>query len=250
MTFRTILATGGLTAAALLVLMTAGEAAAEQWEATSTTAISITGNVTFAPNRITFQNGASLPLAPVGHTDSFEAQGARVPADLYKVTAPADPLLLNGNRLCDGPVTWIITWSLSASPGRQGRGIAMFSSRKPPPPGGPRAGECGTYFYETGTTKTAAAPAASDAARLECPAALEGHKVLNWGLFDGVRPLPRKLAGDGTASVIWTVTPAEAAGGVRIVCGYLDTSKVSEIPLPPSIRGCLNREESHAFECN
>src|SRR5215469_7291256 len=40
-------------------------ASPEQWEAVSTTAMSITGN-RFSPDRITFQNGQSLALARAG----------------------------------------------------------------------------------------------------------------------------------------------------------------------------------------
>ena len=82
---QNVLAPGSIIFA-LLVQNPAGAAPAEQWEATSTTAISITGNVTFAPDRITFQNGEALPLMLVGHVAAFDAQGQRVPADLYKVT--------------------------------------------------------------------------------------------------------------------------------------------------------------------
>jgi hypothetical protein len=41
-------------------------AAPERWEAVSKTAMAITGNVRFSPNRITFQKGKFLALAPAG----------------------------------------------------------------------------------------------------------------------------------------------------------------------------------------
>jgi hypothetical protein len=76
--------------------------AGEHWEAVSTTAISITGDVTFAPGRITFGNGKSLPLAAAGSVPGFGAPTGAVDATLYRVTAPDDPVLLHGNRLCGG----------------------------------------------------------------------------------------------------------------------------------------------------
>jgi hypothetical protein len=255
MTSRTMLATGLMAA---LLLPTAGAAAAaEQWEATSTTAMAITGNVTFSPDRITFKNGASLPLMLVGHAAAFETvPNQRVPADLYKVTAPADPLLLNGTRLCGGgpiqkPVTYIAVWPVPASGGRQGRGMNVFSGATPPQPSGSRTGECGLYFYETAAAPGAAsAPAASGTTHLECPATFEGHKVQNWDIYDGPRPIPQQLPGVGKDYVFWDITAAQAERGVRIVCGYRDTPKVKDFPLPPSIRRCQNPQQSRAFECN
>jgi len=38
----------------------------EQWQVTATTAAAITGNIGFSPDRIAFQNGEFLTLAPVG----------------------------------------------------------------------------------------------------------------------------------------------------------------------------------------
>lgn len=247
MTSRTMLAKGGLMAALLLQT-----AAAEQWEATSTIAMAITGNVTLSPDRITFQNGASLPLTLVGHAAAFETPtNQRVPADLYKVTAPANPLLLHGNRLCGTPVTYIAVWPVPASGGRQGRGMNVFSGATPPLPSGSRTGECGLFFYETAAAPGAAsAPAASGTTLLECPATFEGHKVQNWDIYDGPRPIPQQLPGVGKDYVFWDITAAQAERGVRIVCGYRDTQKVKDLPLPPSIRRCLNPQQSRAFECN
>ena len=62
------------------------------------TAISITGDVTFAPDRITFGNGKSLPLAPAGSVPGFKGDdGKQVNATLFSVTAPDDPVLLSDN---------------------------------------------------------------------------------------------------------------------------------------------------------
>ena len=77
-------------------------ASPEQWEAVSTTASSITGNVRFSPDRITFQNGKSLPLEPAGVVPQFGEAMGTVSATLYRVTKPDDPALLQGTRLCGG----------------------------------------------------------------------------------------------------------------------------------------------------
>ena len=72
----------------------------ERWQATSTTAISVTGDVTFTPSKIQFQNSQSLPLALVGRVSGFKAMGDKVDAAVYRVTTPADLRLKNGNHLC------------------------------------------------------------------------------------------------------------------------------------------------------
>jgi hypothetical protein len=105
----------------------------------------------------------------------------------------------------------------------------------------------------SGDAGKAVSPSASVAggAHFECPASLEGHKVLNWNLFDGSHPVPQQLAEDRTGTVVWTITPAQAArGSVRIICGYRDTGKVREFALGPGIRRCSNPQMSRAIDCN
>jgi hypothetical protein len=89
----------------------------ERWTAYSKTAQSITGDVTFTRARITFGDGRWLPLAPAGLIPGHVApgtlaRGSKLTAQRYRVTSPADPVLLNGNRLCGGrtpvPVTIIV----------------------------------------------------------------------------------------------------------------------------------------------
>ena len=63
----------------------------EQWEAVSTTALSITGNVRFSTDRITFQNGKLLPLEPAGIVPQFGEAMGTMSATLYRVTKPDDP---------------------------------------------------------------------------------------------------------------------------------------------------------------
>lgn|ERR1017187_6000479 len=126
----------------------------EKWQATGTTAISVTGDVTFAPNKIQFQNGQSLPLAIVGRVPDFNAMGEKVAATVYRVTTPADPRLKNGNHLCGSgsptqPVTYIAIWNPEALPGDKApRAMAAFSGKDPPrSTDGPAS--CGVYNYES-----------------------------------------------------------------------------------------------------
>jgi hypothetical protein len=120
------------------------------------TAISITGDVTISPDKITFGNGKSLPLAPAGSVPGFKGDdGKQVNATLFRVTVPDDPVLLSGQRLCGGqtarPATFIVAWTrerrFSGDPDL--RTMAVFSSSaRPTGAGGP--GFCGTYNYEPG----------------------------------------------------------------------------------------------------
>jgi hypothetical protein len=138
----------------LLALLAHGRAVAapagEHWEAVSTTAMSITGNVTFSPGRITFGNGKSLPLAPAGTIAKFGTGVESVTATLFRVTAPTNPVLIHGNRLCGGPVTFIAVWKPTRIMSDvDPRGMAPFSgSARPTGAGGPDF--CGTYNYEAG----------------------------------------------------------------------------------------------------
>jgi hypothetical protein len=125
----------------------------EMWRAASTTASSVSGDVTFAPSKIQFQNGQSLPLAVIGRVKNFQATGEAVDATVYRVTAPADLRLLNGNHLCGGgghsqAVTYIVVWIPEAPPGgAPARSMAAFSGKDQPRSDGDPAA-CGTYNYE------------------------------------------------------------------------------------------------------
>jgi hypothetical protein len=114
-----------------------------RWEAVSTTALAITGDVTFSPDRITFGNRKSLPLAPAGTAPNFDGSGKKT-ATLYRVMAPDDPVLLHGNRLCGGkgpqPVTFIAVWKPDlVGSDIDPRGMAAFSGSARPTVAGGRA---------------------------------------------------------------------------------------------------------------
>lgn len=117
--------------------------APEHWSAYSHTAEAFTGDVTFTPQRITFSNGKSLPLAPAGAIPGYETFAGKVTAQKYRVTTPANPALLNGNRLCSGPVTLIVISKLPPSPPSTPALISMdvFSGQG-------KAQSCGNYNFE------------------------------------------------------------------------------------------------------
>lgn len=125
--------------------------APESWTPVSRTAQAITGRVTFAPDKVTFQNGTSLPLAPGGQMlFRPEPKGKKVLADLYRVTSPDDPSLENGSKLCKGkPVAYLIVWK-SEKAGNEvaPRTLAPFSGKKFSP-GSPD--DCGRYVYDAGS---------------------------------------------------------------------------------------------------
>ena len=129
-----------------------GASADERWTAYSKTAISITGDVTFSPGRITFGNGKYLPLAPAGTIPRYNALGKSVTASLFRVTESADPVLLHNNRLCGGrtpqPVTFIVVSTPDHGQGEpELRSIDVFAATTPPNADG-SAQACGAYYYE------------------------------------------------------------------------------------------------------
>jgi hypothetical protein len=78
----------------------------EYWSAASTTAISITENVEFSRSRIVFGNGASLEICWVvaGRGLTWAPGMREQPVQIFKITNPGNPKLMNGNTLC-GPST-------------------------------------------------------------------------------------------------------------------------------------------------
>ena len=110
----------------------------------------MTGDVAFTGTAITFHNGASLHLAPAGQIDAFKDAGEVVHAVIFRVVEPADPLLLNGNRLCGGgrPVTYLAVSQPAPLPGdKSPRSMSAFSGGQRPSSTDTK-GFCGTYNYD------------------------------------------------------------------------------------------------------
>ena len=74
-----------------LVLTLAVVTGAQHWTAYSTTAMSITGDVTFTPQKMTFSNGTSVALV--------RARAMSSTSTLYALSGK-NPALLRGNTLC------------------------------------------------------------------------------------------------------------------------------------------------------
>jgi glycine/D-amino acid oxidase-like deaminating enzyme len=67
------------------------------WKASSNTATVVTGDITLETDRVVFANGESIRLVP------FEGRRG-----VFKVDPPANPMLMNGNRLCSDDVTCLV----------------------------------------------------------------------------------------------------------------------------------------------
>lgn len=152
---RSTYARAGCIALALVFALGA-PAAAAHWTAVSTTAIAITGDITFAPSRIVFANGTMLRLAfdrrlHMATWTGLATEGA--PVEIYRVVRPANPVLLHGNRLCGALATYLsIVRPTGAAAGDANLvGMAVFAGRRP------RAGQlqspCATYTYESSALK-------------------------------------------------------------------------------------------------
>ena len=127
--------------ALILSLAVAAPALADSYTAISNTAMSITGDIEYDDFGITFENGKKLEFDDlIG--DTFTVDGKRVPASVYSVADPKDPVLLNGNTLCGAPVTYVASWSA-------GNGtdtiLAVFSTEDAPESSDEM---CASYNYE------------------------------------------------------------------------------------------------------
>ena len=125
-----------LVLACLTMAVATPALAAERWMATSSTSISVTGNLTISGNRLTFGNGRSVRLSPVGpsHPNTFTIK-------------PADPKLNHGQTLCGGgaPPTFVqlqrnggsLYFKVFEGPGLPPASSGMFGG-----------GICALYNYE------------------------------------------------------------------------------------------------------
>ena len=114
---------------------------ADDYVATSNTAMSITGDISFDDSGIRFANGEELAFSDLV-ADHFEVEGQGVPASVYRIADPADPELENGNRLCgSGDVTYLASWA----GGGTGTVIAVFTGSAEPDSD---ARMCASYSYD------------------------------------------------------------------------------------------------------
>lgn len=135
---------------ALGVAIGAGASGYEHWTATSDTAVSITGNITLSSNEMVLAGRKVLHIGKVQNLPIDDGAGFKGLATLYRVSPPADPVLLNGNRICGtGAVTFIIIWHSAPVAAGDGPGRAFAAFTGQAAPDGLR-GACGTFYYSRG----------------------------------------------------------------------------------------------------
>ena len=129
-----------ISALALCVVLSS-PAFAETYAAVSNTAMAITGDIEFDETGITFENGEQITFdEKVG--DKLVVDGKTVPAFVFSLAEPKDPVLLNGNRLCGAPVTYVASWEASDGDTTM---VAVFSTQDAPQSD---ADMCASYSYE------------------------------------------------------------------------------------------------------
>ena len=122
-----------------LSMAAASPALADSYAAISNTAMAITGDIEFDDFGITFENGEQITFDElVG--DTFMVGGERVNGSVYSVAEPKDPVLLNDNRLCGEPVTYVASWGDAST-----TTVAVFSTQDVP---ASDAEMCASYTYE------------------------------------------------------------------------------------------------------
>ena len=110
------------------------------WSATSDTAMAISGDIVVDDYTLTFANGKSLAIEPyeAGGVGDWSRSGKSVAGDVFTADSSANLKLLNGNKLCATPVTYVVIWS----PGEGELGINVYSGSKAPTGTG---GLCASY---------------------------------------------------------------------------------------------------------
>ena len=138
----------------MVMLSVVGLAPAQErgyWNAASSTAKSITGDLSFTPDKVTI-NFTSFTLAQIRALKPDEQQalfpdvGVGV-GNLYRVQIPSDKKFLRKNTLCGSDETdWIVTWVSGKT-----MQVAMFSGGAIPTltPDALASNQrlCGTYTY-------------------------------------------------------------------------------------------------------
>ena len=114
-----------------------------KWITVSNTAMAITCDVVVDDYSLTFANGKGLAIEPyeAGRIGDWSGSGKNVAGDVFTADSSANPKLLNGNKLCATPVTYVVIWS----PGEGELSINVYSGSKAPTGTG---GLCASYFYE------------------------------------------------------------------------------------------------------
>ena len=151
--------------------------ATAKYIAMSSTAMAITGDIIVSANRITFQNGKSVDVQSAGQVDSYKSSMTKKPvtARLLKAIVPADPPLLQGNKICGGTsITYIAVYELPAdaySP-KPSQVVDVFNGNHPPK-SSDAPGACGVFSYELKKQASVVAQS-SQPAQATWPPSLQG----------------------------------------------------------------------------
>lgn len=139
----------------LSVLLTIAMAAAStqwRWIAVSNTAISITGDVTFATTRMTFQNGQAMDLQYITMRETSVQErksfGNAAHYRLYRITSATNPTLQNRNKLCGSrPTDLTVAYEVESASAETAVLAAFFTGATPPPQWQGSSTLCATYTY-------------------------------------------------------------------------------------------------------
>jgi hypothetical protein len=118
------------------------------WHAASNTADSITGDVVYLPNSLTFANGTSLAMTAVANAPApwaMFSSGSGGDGEIYKLESPADPELLNGNKLCGMPGQPVTHVMIAPNPKGDEMVLGVFTGEDAPTA---KSEPCATYSYE------------------------------------------------------------------------------------------------------
>jgi ankyrin repeat protein len=125
-----------------------------KWSAASHTALAITGDITFRPDKITIKN-IDYPLALLREIDAQHSGnvakifgGQPSTARLYRTKIPKDARLVNGNDICGtADANWVLVADfLNPYTQKPELGLAFFSGDNEPNPDGDEH-LCGTFGY-------------------------------------------------------------------------------------------------------
>jgi hypothetical protein len=119
------------------------------WTATSTTSLSITGNIRVTPTSMTFQNGKSIAIQDAGTvTLKSPITGEVTQGQLYRVTSQTNPALLQGTTLCgrSGPKWIVIVKTKPMGADVDPRSVMIYETAQKPPAGS----NCAIYNYDAG----------------------------------------------------------------------------------------------------
>ena len=120
----------------------------KHWDALGTSAQGITGDIELSPSRIVFQNGSVLALMYVGSAPDIvlDAGSQGTPAQIYRVVIPQNPVLLHGNRLCNGPATYVVWEEVPIEP-FGGLRLDIITGRQPPRSGMSQDRVCARFSF-------------------------------------------------------------------------------------------------------